>query len=547
MAESIPSERLFPSLTPEQVQRAASHERIRMGNRGEVLVERGSANTRFFTVRTGQLEIVWPDPGELVITPLDSGQFTGETSMLAGRPALVRIRVSESGELIEIEREQLMPLVQTDSELSDILMCAFILRRVELIARGFGDVVLLGSTHSPDTLRIKEFLTRNNHPYSYIDLDKDHTVQAVLDRFHVSIDDVPVAICRNDVVLRNPSNEKIADCLGLNEAIDPMHMRDVVIVGAGLRARGSRLRRLRRIGRAGRGVERAWPGRIQLQDRKLSRLSHRYLRPGSRRTCILAGSKIRGAGHDREKGQRALVQSYTVRCCNGRRIAYPHALDRHCDSAQYRRPQLENLGQFEGNGVYYGATFVEAQLCRGEDVIVIGGGDSAGQAAVFLSKAANHVYPLVRSSGLAESISRYLVRRIEETPPITLLTNKEITELDGARQLERVRWRNNKTGKDETHDIRHVFVMAGALPNTAWLHGCVVLDGDGFIKTGPDLSPDDLAAAHWPLARPPYLLETSLPGVFAVGDVRAGNVKRVASAVGEGSIAISFVHQLVHE
>src|SRR5215475_1342180 len=528
MAESIPSERLFPSLTPEQVQRVAVHGRIRVGRPGEVLVEQGSANTRFFIVKTGQLEIIWPGPGEPVITPLNSGQFTGETSMLAGSPALVRIRVSGSGELIEIEREQLLRLVQTDSELSDILMRTFIFRRVELIARGLGDVVLLGSTHSPDTLRIKEFLTRNNHPYSYIDLDKDHSVQALLDRFHVSIDDVPVAICRNDVVLRNPSNEKIADCLGLNEAIDQVHMRDVVIVGAGPAGLAAA------VYGASEGldvlvVESRAPGG---QAGSSSKIENYLGFPTG-----ISGQDLAGRAYS--QAQKFGAQVMVAKKAGGllcSRTPYAVAMDEGspiparsiviATGAQYRRPQVENLGQFEGNGVYYGATFVEAQLCMGEDVIIIGGGNSAGQAAVFLSKAANHVYLLVRSSGLAESMSRYLVRRIEETPAITLLTNTEITEFDGARQLERVRWRNNKTGKDETHDIRHVFVMAGALPNTAWLHGCVVLDRDGFIKMGTDLSPDDLAAAHWPLARPPYLLETSLPGVFAVGDVRAGNVKR---------------------
>jgi thioredoxin reductase (NADPH) len=215
--------------------------------------------------------------------------------------------------------------------------------------------------------------------------------------------------------------------------------------------------------------------------------------------------------------------------------------------AQYRRLSIPNLEQFEGNGVYYGATFVESQLCGGEEVVIVGGGNSAGQAAVFLAQTATRVYLLVRSGGLAASMSRYLIRRIEETRSIVLLSYTEITALEGPDRLERVTWRNSKTGQAETHDIRHVFVMTGAIPNTRWLANCLTLDARGFIKTGADLSPEDLAAAHWPLVRPPYLLETSLPGVFAVGDVRAGNVKRVASAVGEGSIAISFVHQVLQE
>jgi thioredoxin reductase (NADPH) len=215
--------------------------------------------------------------------------------------------------------------------------------------------------------------------------------------------------------------------------------------------------------------------------------------------------------------------------------------------AEYQKPPIKNLSQFEGAGVYYGATFIEAQLCGGEDVIVVGGGNSAGQAAVFLSQTARRVHMLVRSEGLASTMSRYLIRRIEEHPRIDLRLRTQIVGLEGSNHLERVSWRDDINGKIEVHAIRHVFVMAGAMPNTHWLEGCVAQDANGFIKTGPDLSSEDLAAAGWPLTRVPHLLETSLPGVFAVGDVREGSLKRVASAVGEGSIAIAFVHQVLHE
>jgi len=215
--------------------------------------------------------------------------------------------------------------------------------------------------------------------------------------------------------------------------------------------------------------------------------------------------------------------------------------------AEYRRLALDNLSRFEGMGVYHGATFIEAQLCRGEEVIVVGGGNSAGQAAVYLAQTARRVHVLIRSSGLAESMSRYLIRRIEDHPAIDLRPYTELAALEGDTHLERVRWRDNRTGNVETRDIRHVFVMTGAGPCTRWLEGCLVLDPNGFIKTGPDLTPEELAAARWPLARAPHLLETSRPGVFAVGDVRGGNIKRVASAVGEGSIAVAFVHQVLRE
>ena len=212
--------------------------------------------------------------------------------------------------------------------------------------------------------------------------------------------------------------------------------------------------------------------------------------------------------------------------------------------AQYRRLPLPNLSQFDGLGVYDDATFVEAQLCGGEEIVVVGGANSAGQAAVYLAQTAKRVHVVVRAGGLAATMSRYLVRRIEEHPTISVHPRTEIVALEGAQHLERVVWRDNETGATQTHAIRHVFLMTGALPNTAWLNGCIALDAKGFIKTGADLLPDDLHAARWAPSRRPYLLETSQPGVLAVGDVRAGNIKRVAAAVGEGSIAVRFVHQL---
>src|SRR5439155_5602516 len=241
------------------------------------------------------------------------------------------------------------------------------------------------------------------------------------------------------------------------------------------------------------------------------------------------------------RGATALTcdrKPYTIKIDEGRRV--PARTVIIATGAQYRKPALENLSQFEGAGIYYSATFMEAQLCAGDEVIVVGGGNSAGQAAVFLAQTTKRVYMFVRSSGLADSMSRYLIRRIEETPAIVLQTRTEIVALEGDEHLERVRLRDNRTGGVTSHDVRHVFLMTGAVPNSAWLAGCVALDAQGFIKTGPDLSPHDLSAARWPLARTPYLLETSLPGVFADGGVRACNIKRVASAVGEGSIGGEF-------
>ena len=542
-------ERTFPTLTLEQVERIAVHGRVRQIRPGEVLVQPGDQIVPFFVVTAGGVEIVRPSSAsETLVVLYGPGQFTGEVNMLSGRPALLQVRASEAGEVIEVEREQLLALVQTDSQLGEIIMRAFILRRVELIAHGLGDVVLLGSNHCSGTLRVKEFLIRNGHPYSYIDLDRDADVQVLLDRFHVTGGDVPVLICRGETVLRNPTNQQIASCLGFNEAIDPTHIRDVVIVGAGPAGLAAA------VYAASEGLdvlvlETNSPGG---QAGSSSKIENYLGFPTGISGQALAGRAYTqaqkfGAQVMIAKDAKSLVcdrKPYVIETDDDVRVLARTVII--ATGAAYRKPPIENLLQFENAGVYYGATFMEAQLCRGEEAVVVGGGNSAGQAAVFLAQSAKRVHMLVRSSGLAESMSRYLIRRIEQNPAIVLRTNTEIVALEGDNHLEHVRWTDQR-GNTETHDIRHVFLMTGAVPGTKWVEGCIALDAKGFIKTGPDLSPEDLAAAQWPLARAPHLLETSLPGVFAVGDVRGGNIKRVASAVGEGSIAISFVHQVLSE
>ena len=550
LTQTSGTERMFPTLTAVQIERIAAHGRVRPIRPGEVLIEAGDHIVPFFVVTKGQVEVVRPSgTTETLVAVHGPGQFTGEVNMLSGRPALLRTRVRESGEVIELDRERLLALVQTDSQLGEIIMRAFIVRRVELIAHGLGDVVLLGSNYCSATLRVKEFLTRNGHPYSYIDLDRDDGVQDLLDRFHVGGADVPVVICRGEVVLRSPTNQQIADCLGFNEAIDQTQIRDVVIVGAGPAGLAAA------VYAASEGldvlvVETNSPGG---QAGSSSKIENYLGFPTGISGQALAGRAYTqaqkfGAQVMITKGAKQLAcdsKPYAIEIDDGLQV--PARTVIIATGAAYRKPSIENLRQFENAGVYYGATFMEAQLCRGEEVAVVGGGNSAGQAAVFLAQTAKRVHMLVRSGGLAESMSRYLIRRIEQNPAIVLRTNTEIVALEGSNHLERVSWRDDNAGNTETHDIRHVFLMTGAVPGTKWLEGCVALDAKGFIKTGPDLSQEDLAAAHWPLARAPHLLETSLPGVFAVGDVRGGNIKRVASAVGEGSIAISFVHRALQE
>jgi thioredoxin reductase (NADPH) len=539
----------FPKLTPAQVERVAAHGRVRRVERGEILAAAGKPTPKFFVVRTGAIEAVrLTSDGEAIATTIRSGQFTGEVTMLSGRRALVTLRVGEPGEVIEVERDQILSLVQIDAELSEIFVRAFLLRRAALIAGGFGDVVLIGSNHSSDTLRIKEFLTRNTHPYSFIDPDSDPDVQDLLDRFQFSISEIPVLICRGQTVLRNPTNREIADCLGFNESIDQTQIRDVVIVGAGPSGLAAA------VYAASEGLDvlvlesNAPGGQAGSSSRIENYLGFPSGISGQELTerAFLQAQKFGAELMIAETATRldCTRKAYTIEIDNGPRV--PARTVIIATGAEYRKLPVENIGRFEGAGIYYGATFIESQLCEGEEVAVVGGGNSAGQAAVFLAQTARKVHMLIRSRGLADTMSRYLIRRIEENPAITLHTCTEITALEGNDHLDRVQWRTDH-GPSETHDIQHVFVMTGAAPSTQWLEGCLTLDAQGFIKTGSDLSPDDLRAAQWPLPRPPQLLETSRPGVFAVGDVRAGNIKRVASAVGEGSIAVSFVHQALQE
>jgi thioredoxin reductase (NADPH) len=533
----------FPVLTRVQINRVRALGNVRRVQPGEVLFKPGDTNVPFFVILSGALEIVQPDlAGERPIAKHGSGQFSGEMTMISGQRCLVLGRVTEPGEFVELSPEGLRSLIARDAELNEVFMRAFILRRIELIRRGLGNLILLGSRYSAKTLELREFLTRNGHPYSYVDLDTDKTSQDLLDRFEVKREEVPVVICTNHGVMRNPSIQKLADCLGFNSRIDASQVRDVIIVGAGPSGLAAA------VYAASEGldvlvIELASPGGQAASSSKIEN----YL-----------GFPVGVSGQ--ELATRALTQAekfgaqmmvacnvahldcarrpYKVVLEDGKTLAARAIII--ATGAQYNKPPIPNLRSFEGQGVYYGATNMESQLCDGEDVVVVGGGNSAGQAAVFLSQTVRKVYMLVRSGQLSDTMSRYLIQRIEQNPAIELHYRTEITSLDGDSHLERVTWRDEK-GATSTHDIRHVFIMAGASPRTDWLQGCVTLDNKGFIVTGPDV--DAVAEMPARIDTPPQMLETNLPGVFAVGDVRSGNVKRVASAVGEGAIAISMVHR----
>jgi len=468
--------------------------------------------------------------------------------MISGRRGLMRGRVTKAGEFLEMSSAGLRTLVARDAELSEIFMRAFILRRATLINRSEGNVILLGSRHSAKTLRLREFLTRNGHPHTYVDLDTDAGAQQMLDHFQVTMQDIPVVVCNNRTVLRGPSIQELARCLGLNAHITVAEVRDVVIVGAGPSGLAAA------VYAASEGldvlvIEAESPGG---QAGSSSRIENYLGFPLGISGQDLAG---RAAAQAQKFGAKVLIANNVTRLNCDR---HPYELSVECgqvirartvviaSGAQYKKPKIENLVNFEGQGIYYGATYIEAQLCGNEPAIVVGGGNSAGQAAVYLSQTASKVHMLVRSNKLSDTMSRYLIQRIEENPAIELHYCTELVGLEGGTQLERVTWRDKNTGETSTHDIRYVFIMAGGSPRTEWLKGCVAMDNKGFILTGRDLDPV-IHDFHWPLPRNPQMLETSLPGVFAVGDVRSGNIKRVASAVGEGSIAISLVHRVLAE
>jgi thioredoxin reductase (NADPH) len=498
------------------------------------------------------VQIVQPSiEGEKLITNHCPGTFTGEAGMIAGQRTLVLARVIQGGEVLELRPEDLRTLVARDAGLSETFLRAFVLRRLLLINRQLGNVVVIGSRHSADTLRLREFLGRNGHPYNYVDLDLDNTCRNFLDRFSIAVSEIPIVICDGTTVLHNPSTSQLADRLGLNDNIDNSRLHDLIVVGAGPAGLAAA------VYAASEGldillIESHAPGGQAGASSKIENylgfptgVSGQELATSATRQAQRFGAKMAVA--------RAIVQ---LRC---ERRPYELVMDDGtvffartiviATGAYYNKPTAVALDRFVGRGIHFGATHIESQLCEGEEIIVVGGGNSAGQAAVFLSQSASRVYMLVRAADLAESMSRYLIQRIVGNPCIELIYNSELAGLEGKNDLEEVSWIDRKTGQVRSAPVHHLFIMTGASPNTNWLRGRLALDDKGFILTGRDLpltvEPDQNPT--WPLPRPPLMLESSLPGVFAAGDVRAGSVKRVAAAVGEGATSVSMVHRALAE
>ncbi|MEL6431013.1 MAG: FAD-dependent oxidoreductase, partial [Planctomycetota bacterium] len=503
------------------------------------------------------------NPLETVITVHCQRCFTGELDLFSSRKILVGGRMKGDGAVLRIPRDGFNELIVAEPDIGELVLRAFIQRRLGLIDHAQGGALIVGRRDSGDTLRLQRFLRRNSHPHRvlFVDGPDRGEAEAVLAHHGVSADELPLVVCPGDVPMRAPGNAEVASCLGLTEDPVPGLVYDTVVVGAGPGGLAAAVYGASE-GLSTLILESEAPGG---QAGTSSRIENYLGFPTGLSGQELAGRAMvqaqkfgatltlprRVAGLESGTGDDGRRQ-YTLTLDCGERILTRTAVV--ATGARWRRLGLDGAERFDGRGIHYAATTVEAELCRESEVIVVGGGNSAGQAAVFLAGQVKHVYMLVRGESLAASMSDYLIQRIDRSSNIDLLRRTEISGLNGDGWLETVRWRNKDSGEETEHAIPHVFLMIGAMPNCDWLDGVVCRDERGFIVTGAALEGMDARSEHcrsealkWPLDRPPYAHETSLPGIFAVGDVRSGSVKRVASAVGEGSVAISDVHRAVRE
>lgn len=522
----------FPVLPEEMAERIASYGAPETLDDGTLVFERGQRSVDFFLVLDGAIEIYDLDErGQPhVFTVHGPRQFTGEVDLFNDRQILVSGRTRGTTRVVRLKREVFRRMIAAEADIGEILMRAFILRRVGLMRHAQGGVVLVGSGHDGETSRIQSFLERNGYPLRLIDRETDADASSFLEGFHLKPEQLPVVLADGQLLF-NPSDAELADRLGISIEIDPEHVHDVAVVGGGPGGLAAA------VYAASEGLdtivlETFAPGG---QAGTSSKIENYLGFPTGISGQALAGRALTQA---QKFGARVAVSRsvkrlhcdqspYRVELDDGRRVSARAVVV--ATGARYRRLEIEGSERFDGRGLHYAATAVEARLCRSEEVIVVGGGNSAGQAAVFLSRSAGHVHVLVRGEGLAATMSRYLIERIDASSRITLHAHTEITALEGDPALERVTWRHRQTGESETRAIANVFVMIGAEPNTAWLDGCLKLDPKGFIVCGDPASP----------------YSTSRAGVFAVGDVRSGSVKRVASAVGEGSVAVQAVHRFL--
>lgn len=524
----------FPVLEDKQVSRLMTYGVVENLPKGTVLFERGQRGVDFFLILTGTIDIFdkSPDGEEIVVTTHGRHQFTGELDLFNKRKILVGGRTGEDSKVVRLTRDQFRRMSSTEQDIGEIIMRAFILRRTAFIVHAEAGVTLVGQKTDRDVIRINRFLSRNGYPLSVVAPDTAEG-KTVIARHGGAL---PIVCTPDGCAFHNPATAELADLLGLTEDLRDGHVYDLAVVGAGPAGLSACVygasEALETI-----VIEAEAPGG---QAGTSSKIENYLGFPTGISGQALAGrawiqGQKFGATFAIARGAEALKPDgdvFRLRIEGGNEVQ-ARAVILAC-GATYRKLDLENYEKFEGQGIHYAATALEAQFCVGADVVVVGGGNSAGQAAVFLSQHASHVHVVVRGDGLATSMSDYLVNRIEQSPRITLHTHTKLSALIGDRILERVVLQNGQSGKEETKPVSNVFVMIGAVPNTKWLNRCIALDEKGFVLTGDDIGSGRNTA-----------FETSVPGIFAVGDVRSGSVKRVASGVGEGSVCISHVHRFL--
>jgi thioredoxin reductase (NADPH) len=541
---------LLPKLTPEEIDRLR---RIGSANRypaGTRLFSAGEPSPGMLVILTGSVAVTRRDGlGHVtLIIEAEAGDFLAELEDLSGRPALVDAEAITDVEALLIPPQRLRTLLIAETELGDKVMRALIVRRATLIDLGAGGPVLIGDESSPDMVRLQGFLARNGYPHQVLDPASDPDAKAVVERYAPGPRDLPLAVCADGSVLKNPSEAELARRLGMVRIDAPNRTYDVAVVGAGPAGLATA------VYAASEGLSVIVFDRLAFggQAAASPRIENYLGFPTGISGQALAGRAFVQA---QKFGAEFDIPAEIARLdCAGRPLALVLGDDRKVRAkavvvaagARYRRLDVANLKQFEGRGVWYWASPIEARMCRKEEAVVVGGGNSAGQAAVFLSAFAKKIWMLVRSANLAETMSRYLIDRIAVTDNIELLHNTEVIALRGSGDgwLEQVRWKNRHTGEETERRIRNLFLFIGALPATDWLRPCgVTLDAKGFVQTGADLAPGNSRANPHSDARMP--LESSIPGVFAVGDVRSGSVKRVGAAIGEGAAVVAELHSFL--
>jgi thioredoxin reductase (NADPH) len=534
----------FPTLDETQISQLArcTDAAPKLFRDGQVLFAVGQRNMNFFVVKSGEVEIIDRSGDEpKTVTIHRPGEFTGDISHLTGLPAVVSGVARGDCEVYEITGDALRNALNQCPDISDIILQAFIARRQLLRdSPNFTGLRVIGSRYSPETFRVRDFLSKNRILFTWVDVETDPDVDRLLKQFGVTESDTPAVACGKMLLLRNPSNRQLADAVGIHQPLEDL-VYDLVVVGAGPAGLAAAVYGASE-GLRTAVLEHTAPGG---QAGSSMRIENYLGFPTGLTGSELAGRAILQANKfgahlsvPTPVDKLTFANAYTVVHLEGGETVTAKCL-LIATGANYRRLGVEGCERFEGTGVYYAATVAEAQLCQGTQVVVVGGGNSAGQAAVFLAGHARRVLILIRGDDLYKNMSSYLVRRIEQTANIELLTDTTIRQMSGNGHLDSVNIVNGKTGEERTVETPGVFSFIGADPRTSWLPPEIERDAKGFIRTGTELA----RSPYWTSARQPFLLETSRPGVFAAGDVRSGSVKRVASAVGEGAMAVQFVHE----